>query len=411
MNTLILPVESVNGKGSSTNLLYFKVVFWFAFLLSFLLGGALQFFGVLTITETNLLIVSVVAISMLIRMLFSGQVSNGRWYLWAGLASLYILMSGFMNGSGWASTFASLMNVVIPLFILQLVFIAKKLFSPEGILRVLLLISLVQLPIILLQQVGYEYLMSYTAQDIVYLDIGFGTFFLKSDHSIGFFLLCLLLLFLFYPPYQTSRNVRVIYVIWWVVTILFINSKITHAILILVFVSFFIYLIIGRIAFKTFLWSAILLSMLCFALIVYVNYDLLYELYLYIDGRHKQPRWGPVLLAMYEPIKWLGDGPYSYYNPISKEWRIMAGHSYWYSIYYDFGVAGMLLLSSIYILVARYARCSQHNSLPIIYCALILIYGLAVHISIDAPLLLLYFVFLLFNFNGSSMYNSAAKLK
>src|SRR5690606_544710 len=87
---------------------------------------------------------------------------------------------------------------------------------------------LIQLPIILIQKYGYDFLIKFnnSNQFIGDYDFMFGTFFIKADHSLGFFLLIYLLAIIF--QYRRGGAKMPWFLIGYIcLTILLLESNLT----------------------------------------------------------------------------------------------------------------------------------------------------------------------------------------
>ncbi len=119
--------------------------------------------------------------------------------LLVAFASLVVL-SGLINGSSLVQIFMFMRYVVIPYLIYYL---ARTYLTPERIRKVLglaVVLAMLQLPIVVIQRLFAEQLLSLNQSNIAIIPVDFvyGTFYIKSDSVLSFFILCLLAFILFY---------------------------------------------------------------------------------------------------------------------------------------------------------------------------------------------------------------------
>src|SRR5690606_11374307 len=104
------------------------------------------------------------------------------------------------------------------------------------IFRTILFIASIQLPILLIQRSFYDILIKFnnSGQFIASYDFLFGSFFINSDHSLGFFLLITVLAISFNFGNVRSQIKRPMLIIAYLsVTLLLAESNISKALLIL----------------------------------------------------------------------------------------------------------------------------------------------------------------------------------
>ncbi len=370
-----------------------SLLLWVIIVLVFLLGGVLQLLGVVTVTQLTLVISFLLWSHFLFTLVTNKRLSNGIFYFWGLVATAAIIVSAWINSTPSSYLIGSLLAVLVPLSILQFVAALTKRGRLRDVVRILVFISVLQLPIMLIQKIFYDELSSMASQPIDYIDIAYGTFFLKSDHALAFLMLCLVVFTLLNNASHTVIRWRRPLLILWTGTIALSNSKIAVLLLLLVFSGY----LFGRQRQKV---LASLLLVLAGGLLVYLgapHVDMvtgeIYERGLArIESGDAVDRYAPLIVFALEPMSWFGNGPFSYYNPLTKEWGIQGGHSQWYSAYFDFGAVGLMALGSLFLLTAMRARRVTKESY--FYMVTIFAFGLVSQPLTDPAMLLIYFSFL-----------------
>ncbi len=375
------------------------LLFWGVLVMVFLLGGSLQIFGLITNTVLTVSIILLIMVTIIISSIYNGKLRYAKWYLWATASAAILIVSASYAQKDLLYSVASVLNVLTPWAILIFVLITIRKLDSRQIFRYFLFISALQLPVIFLQRISYEHISQIATQRVEYIDIGFGTFFLKADHSLGFFLLCMVVYVLFSPSSKMSGIERCSWLVLWTLTIFSINSKISH-LLFLVVISFFLFSKLIGISGVKYLMLFLAVVIITILPLQFQIMDPLHQLdlqYSSLKDHDTIPRWGPLIIFLYEPVSWIGNGPFSYYDPISKQWGLMGGHSQWYSLYYDYGLLGFLVLGSLVVFTAISAHHRSKGEPVFIYCALVIAYGLVTQFLNDLAILLAYFLFLFIN--------------
>ena len=140
---------------------------------------------------------------ILIHTLTTSKVYVSLFLLWFAVLSIIILVSSVINRTPFHKTLLYIFFALNPLAI----FYFYKILEIRGInfqsflVKFSRFVALIQLPIILLQKYGYKFLikLNNSNQNINDYDSMFGSFFIKADHALGFFLLLYIINIIFRP--------------------------------------------------------------------------------------------------------------------------------------------------------------------------------------------------------------------
>jgi hypothetical protein len=327
--------------------------------------------------------------------------------------ALVLAISAAMNSSPLLIVLGASLSLLLPLIVAPVVFRGVEELGAVIVLRTLALISLLQFPVMALQRLTYEGLPFYREQGIEYVDTAFGTMFIKSDHVVGFLLISLLVFTLFNRTARYVLPYRVLLIPYWAFTILFTNSKISHLLLVVVVLIYSVDVIRRRVP------SFILILLFLVApIFVYVGsthsridrWDIETIGVPYVDAvesEERLPRFAPIMIFLTQPVSIFGHGPFSYYNPISEVWGIRAGHSQMYSAYYDFGLAGVVLVISF--LIATAWRMKQSVTEWWWYAFVLAAFLFLSEVLVTISILVFYFSFLSISSNLSRGLNAGLR--
>lgn len=333
----------------------YKLSFGIAVVLCFLIGGATQFFiGIPNLVYT----VGVLAFFILTYILY---VIIKNKIILDKVVSLHILMffvvvfSALYNSTSILKTLIYLIFILVPISCYLFFKINKKegYISKETISNLFLIIALIQLPVMLIQKTGYDFFIDFnrSSQLVASFDFMFGTFFLKADHSLGFFLL-----FNIINIYRVNKALTIsskLIIVYLALTIFVGESNVTK-LLAVIFVLYIIYglvpkkiRIIGLLAVVVLIPIGLgqLKKITAFEREVYFiknEYNPEKSLRNYERGIAKRPQ-VVISYATKIPIKVIGDGPYSYFNIIKGQFENTKHFSQLIWTYADLGLIGLIL--------------------------------------------------------------------
>jgi hypothetical protein len=244
---------------------------------------------------------------------------------------------------------------LVPLAIFSFVKNTLKKIDLCKLLNFMIIIGVIQLPIVLLQFVFKNQIAS-IAQISSY-DVGFGTFPLANDHVMCFYLICLTNLLL-WKNNLVSTKTKTALILWFGLTILVSNSKISLVVFLFTLIMFFLakrpikfsfYLLVSAPLFG--------IIIILFPEVVLVPFSNLLFLYDNVIGTEflnntiqqfvalnsaTRPMMTYYLLVMND-FSYVGNGPYTYFNPILGRLNF-PNHSQLLWFYLDLGILGIVSL-------------------------------------------------------------------
>ena len=388
--------------------LIYKLTFYLVIILTFLCGGMLQFFlgvsnTILTISINTLLILICFIYIFLKRKVLLNKVTFSF-----SIYVLLIFLSAVVNGSSFLNFLIYLNFAILPLSIFYFFYINQKerYVTKKSLEKTLLLISFIQLPILLIQRNFYDILIGFNNnnQGIASVDFLFGTFFLKSDHSLGFLLL-LIIINLIFNIKQNFKfiNYRFPIAIYLSLTLLLSESNISKALLIATWAIFFLIFIYNKIPKSIFTRKFfIVVSIIFLSIIAYnvknlnyitsrlggtieKNFTVEKSLKFYEEGTAKRLQILVVAINKLD-LKIIGDGPYSYFDIRTGQFKNTIHFSQIIWTYFDLGILGLLIvLIYLYNLLKMTIRDNRY--LLFIY-PILLIYSFYTTIFMDLAILI-----------------------
>ena len=328
---------------------------------SFFLGGMLQFF----FGFSNTIITFFSVFSFLIFLFLSTNTKINKikfeYTLIIILLVVYAFIVSLINKETLIKPILYSLFFLVPLVIYYMVQYGSNEISflkTNKLKRILLFVAIFQLPILLIQKYFYSFLikLNLSSQYIAHVDFTFGSFFLKNDHALGFFLVANLLYIWSYPILK-NKNQRNIVTLILLINLLLSNSNTS----ILYLFGAFIILIfknresITRIPLKKFFFLSILVT------IIYLFVDY-FEPKFYLDLQNRLSsslnyksalKWYEKGLARREQIvvvllendlDFIGHGAYAYFDIIKGKFTGTFRHfSQLIWLYYDLGLIGLTL--------------------------------------------------------------------
>jgi hypothetical protein len=280
-----------------------------------------------------------------------------------------IILSALINGTSLAKTVIYLIFVLLPLgsYLFFKINTKENYISKALISKMFLLIACVQLPVILIQKTGFDFFINFnmSSQEVADVDFMFGTFFLKADHALGFFLLFNIINILRYNKEKSITKYPKLIFIYLSFTIFLAESNVTKLILLLLIfysvyvsfpkkvriVGFFMVLVLLPIGF----YIAIN-NIRAFEREVYFiqeEYNVKKSYSNFERGIAKRPQI-VIVFTHVEPLKFLGNGPYSYFNVLKGEFAKTRHFSQLIWTYADIGIFGLLfVILLLYSLVSN----------------------------------------------------------
>lgn len=403
----------------------YQFSFYFVFTLSFLIGGAFQFLFGFSNTVLTIFLGLVMFLNYLAYVYVKQKILID-WVLISFFAyTAIIILSSLVNKSNLVSTLIYLNFALLPLSVYYFFYVNKKegYLKPHLYYKFTIFIACIQLPVLIIQRNFYDalILLNNSGQSIASYDFMYGTFLVKSDHSLGCFLLFLIMGLLFNVN-NINRYIkyRLVISIYLSITLLLAESNISKALLVATWSIYFIYLLYNRIP-KSFYNRKfyVIVTSLIFILVVYNlrniefitsklggtienNYTIEKSSYFFEEGTAK--RLQIILVAVHElNTKYLGDGPYSYFDILTGKFKNTIHFSQFIWSYFDLGLFGLMtLLLYIYNLVRATLR--KNRNLFIYVFPVILVYMMYTTAFSEIGVLISFF--LIFSIKQTNEFNN-----
>lgn len=261
---------------------------------------------------------------------------------------IIIVVSVILNGGG---LYSLITGIRIPIISYTMYLVVDGYFKNRGkdLINVIKWLALIQLPVVLSQFLFYSSISKYSSSYIDILDFRFGTFFIKSDPVMSTFLLFTIILILFVERKFDKWNLLI--VISCILTILIADSRVSQ--LGLFFVLGYFFFLHSTFKQKMYSFALLLLtiSMLSTTGFLIQLQEQLTETYLqislqsgtnmekFMEGEYA--RGAAIVYFFNEPLKFLGDGPGYYTNPITNEMELGLKGEY-LRVYAELGLVGLI---------------------------------------------------------------------
>lgn len=393
----------------------YKFSFYFISLLIFLLGGFFQYFFGLSNT---ILTYGITAYLFLISGLYfflKNRIILNSIFLYSILYITLIYFSALINGSDFLSTNIYLIFPLLPLSVFFFCYINYKecFISNTKIYSFFLTIGLIQMPIILLQLNFYDFFIqfNFSGKQIDWYDFMFGTFFIKSDHSLSIFLVFLVLIIILNKDgFRDKLKLPILTIIYLSITVYIAESNISKAFLtILLFFSFIIPLYKKyRHTFKFKLVVLFSLIALLFAINEIKDAEFMKKRFggtldrqFSVEVAQKQynlktAKRSQILLLIFSRIepKWIGEGPYSYFDIRTGKFNYTKHFTQIIWSYFDLGIFGVLVVLGYLIAIIKYLDIKK--GIPkLIFFGFLLTYTF--YTTIYSDIAIIFSLFIIFN--------------
>ncbi|MCM4167876.1 hypothetical protein KCTC52924_01307 [Arenibacter antarcticus] len=406
----------------SFNTIY-QLSFYLVTLITFVFGGAVQFlFGVSNTVLTFLITAYVFLIYLIYALLKHRVVFN--WVIFFSMAYVsLILLTAVIRQSDFIATITYLIFPLLPLAVYLFGFINYKegYISFQNIFKVFYYIALIQLPVLLIQKRFYDVLIGFnnSNQKIEWFDFMFGTFFIKSDHSLGVFILIIIAIILFRK--EKVKNIvkwRSVSVLYLAITLFMTESNISKLFLVVLLSTIIIIPFYKKYA-RT-LRFKIGVGVLALA-ILSAGYTLRDKDFIIkrLGGTWEQQfslknaerfyelrtakRFHIVMVA-YSKIKtkWIGDGPYSYFDIRTGKFKQTRHFTQLIWTYYDLGLFGLFIVFAFILSLIGYLDVDK--GLPFLFfLGIFIVYSF--YTTMFSDIAIIFSVFLLFNKSSQDKIN------
>ena len=161
----------------------------------------IQFFAGVSNTLYTVIVLSVIFSFIFLHTAITRKILYNKVLLTSIIFLFVILISGLINNTAILKTILYSFFALTPFSVTYFfnIFLSKSIKIQNITSNILKIIVLIQLPIVLIQKYGYEFLIKFnnSSQNISEVDFMFGSFSIKADHALGFFLVTYLLKIIF----------------------------------------------------------------------------------------------------------------------------------------------------------------------------------------------------------------------
>jgi hypothetical protein len=371
----------------------------------YLVGGFFQYFFGIPSTLYSILVLGliylIVSLTILVK---NGKVTRSRIILISLLYVLLIIGSGTVNDTELIKVILYFVFPLVPLG----VFLAIDGLNTVGInvkklsslfFKILILI---QLPIILIQKFGYNFLIKFnnSNQFIGDYDFMFGSFFIKADHSLGFFLLIYLLATIFqYRKGGGGKKMPWLLLAYLCVTILLLESNLTKLLFFIVLTYYGVIWANKKVRYSgivaVFFVGYVMLNLALSVPKIQTELFYLQNKYTVSEsvkaterGYAKRPQ--IVISYIQDSLKIIGEGPYDYFNLLTGEFKTTMNFSQLIWTYNDLGITGVMVIILLLFVIIKYLGLDKESK--IILTFIMLFYLFMTNVYYDIGMILSLFV-------------------
>ncbi len=381
----------------------------------FIFGGLLQFLLGVSNTILTFFLTGLLFFVYMFYAIFRQKVVFNRIVLVAIFYIGVVLGTAVLKQSPLVLTLTYLIFPLLPLGVYLFSYINYKenYISHEKILKIFYQIALFQLPIMLVQKYFFSFLIQFnnSGQTIEWFDFMFGSFFIKSDHSLGVFLLLIIAIILF-----RENNVKGIIrfpklALLYLVATLFLTESNISKLFVVILISTFVIIPIYKKYKGTLIFKISVLALT--GSIILAGYSLREKQFIQnklggtlerqfsLESAEKFYELGTakrfqIILVAAKKIKtkYLGDGPYSYFDIRTGKFTQTRHFTQLIWTYYDLGLLGLLIVLFYIVFLTRYLNIEP--GIPYIFAlGLFLIY--AVYTTILSDIAIMFTLVTLFN--------------
>jgi len=376
-------------------------------LYSFIIGGFIQFF----FGFSNTVLTFLGVYSFLFLYLYHSKSKVKRtafdFALLTTLMVVYAFIITILNKENILKPLIYSLFFTVPLAIYFLFENFKARSLEIKLKKILLYISLLQLPILLIQNYFYDFLIKFnnSSQQIAQVDFTFGSFFLKNDHSLGFFLVANILYIWTYKVLKNKNQRNIVTLI--LILNLFLSNSNTSILYLFGAIALLIFKnrkSIIEISFKKVFYFLIFISVL------YLFIDYL-EPKFYLDLQNKLSnsldyksalRWYKegnarreqiIIVLLKDGLNFFGHGAYSYFDILKGQFSGVFRHfSQLIWLYYDLGLIGLTLFF-IFIFKMNKLFIGRSSSYSFYLSLGLLLYSFFTIVTFDVSFMLTYFIY------------------
>lgn len=370
----------------------------------YFIGGFFQFFLGIPSTVYSILVLGLIYLIALLTILVrNGKVPRSNIILFCLLYVILIIVSGSINNSDIKKIILYFIFPLVPLG----VFLAVDGLISAGV-NVKKLSSfffkaliIIQLPIILIQKYGYDFLIRFnnSNQFIGDYDFMFGSFFLKADHSLGFFLLTYFLATIFQFRKGGRKQMPWVLIGYICVTILLLESNLTKLMFFIVLTYYGVIWANKRVRYSGVI-AIFLVGYVMFNLALSVpkiqtelfflknKYTVSESVKAVERGYAKRPQ--IVISYIQESLKIIGEGPYDYYNLLTGEFKKAMNFSQLIWTYNDLGILGIMVIMLLLFAIIKYLDIDRESRILLTF--ILLFYLFMTNVYYDIGMMLSLFI-------------------
>ena len=272
-----------------------------------------------------------------------------------------VLLSGLWNGSSPTEVLGFLRIPAFSYLMYRLVSVYVRPDNIRRIIRLCVLVAMIQLPLVVLQQLTYEKLPIRIAGYASARDFDFGTFNVKGDAAMAFFLTLLVVFLLFDRRRNYVIRRKWIVLPWLTLTVLIANAEGVKVIMLLVWAVYLTrYLNVRTIVYVALAFLLVIgvLSWAGFLDEIWGDFTRSLRSNLRMDERKEEVfltggygRGAAIAYYARRGILWLGDGPSKYYNVMTRI-RQVGNTGHVFTFYSEVGLLGWLCSVLVFFFIA-----------------------------------------------------------
>lgn len=370
----------------------------------YFVGGFFQYFFGIPSTLYSMLVLGliylIVSLTTLVR---NGKVTMSNIILVSLLYISLIIGSGTVNNTELKKIMLYFVFPLVPLGIFLAI---------DGLIKVGINIKklsslffkaliLIQLPIILIQKYGYDFLIKFnhSNQSIGDYDFMFGSFFIKADHSLGFFLLTYLLAIIFQYRRGGTKQMPWFLIGYICMTILLLESNLTKLLFFIVLTYYGIIWANKKVRYSgiiaVFIVGYVMLNLALSVPKIQTELYFLKNKYTVSEsvkaterGYAKRPQ--IVISYIQDSLKIIGEGPYDYFNLLTGEFKKSLNFSQLIWTYNDLGIIGVTVIMLLLFVIINYLGLDRESKTILTF--IMLFYLFMTNVYYDIGMMLSLFV-------------------
>lgn len=316
--------------------------------LLFLIGGGLQYFGLISPTQTNI-IVLILMMSCILKQGMTGVVTKNLTLI---VFFLYVLLSAFVNKSSLDSIIVYayyFLCLLLTSALAPIIMRTIKYVTQDVIAKSFLAFAAIQVPVAVFQNIYGEKLGESASTNTHALDMVYGTLFFKSDGTMSA-VIVLFMISIF--AFNIKTLTKILSMVICLAVVYLGNSSAFHVVATFISIALIVQEVRGRFKISYIVFYAIaaaLLLVLCgFFAEQFTSKipEIIDKIYYGYDNRfygESADRFAPLVGVLSGDAGFFGNGLLHYYDPRSKEWLYNSGLSTYYSLYYDAGLGAVAL--------------------------------------------------------------------